>query len=360
MIRVKAGTRLDEVIRLLAENGQHLPFEPPRFCEAFDETGDETGGGAGTVGGMVATGISGSRRPYAGAVRDYVLGVGLVNADGDYQEFGGQVMKNVAGYDVSRLLVGSMGVLGVIADVTFKVLPRPQDEVSLKMQMSLPDALALFADLRRSGAPISGAAVGKAVGGALVRLSAGAVASQLMNQRNATEVDGGCWAKIDSHAWYMKNVFLEQEGACLWRLSCAPGEPVDFGLSDIGIGIGIGMKKEKGKGKGKGKGNEKEKEKEKDMNWDLIDWGGAQRWLATDLPARPETCGSAHWTLVRAPVRTSAQPQAVEPQAVEPEGGRFQPLPEALMKLHRNLKSTFDPKGKFNPGRLYPDLCPKQ
>ncbi|MGI9322047.1 MAG: FAD-binding protein, partial [Pseudomonadales bacterium] len=111
MVRVKAGTRLAELNSLLAEAGQFLAFEPP------------LSGAHATVGGAVAAGLSGARRPYTGAVRDYILGAGLMGADGDYREFGGQVMKNVAGYDVSRLLVGSLGMLGVIVDVSFKLLP---------------------------------------------------------------------------------------------------------------------------------------------------------------------------------------------------------------------------------------------
>lgn len=420
MIRVKAGTRLSEVKQLLAENHQHLAFEPPLFGEP------------GTLGGMVATGISGSRRPYAGAVRDFVLGVGLVNAEGDYQEYGGQVMKNVAGYDVSRLLVGSQGVLGLLADITFKVLPKPQDEVTLHTQLPLPDALALFEDLRRQGVAITGAAAGRALGRlvhnlpdpanndsgsgkqaagsslgvlpmqvrqedypagsatgkpladmmhsspeqannnlgsgeqavnshleqgqtlaaqgdlhagdgpsipnwgditkqgdmhagdgciTLVRLSAaGKQVSELINHRGAREVNNSCWAQIDCHHAFLPG------SAYLWRLSCTPGAKID-------------------------------------QPFDLIDWGGAQRWLASSEPmARPHAQKPAHWTLVRVPSQSGHASNVagnVADMAIcteEPEGGRFQPLPAALMKLHQRIKHTFDPRGRFNPGRLYPSL----
>jgi glycolate oxidase FAD binding subunit len=119
VITARAGTPLAEIEALLAANNQMLPFEPPHFSEQT------------TLGGMVAAGLSGPRRPWGGSVRDAVLGVKLLNGRGEVLRLGGQVMKNVAGYDVSRLMVGAMGTLGVLLEVSVKVLPRPACERTL-------------------------------------------------------------------------------------------------------------------------------------------------------------------------------------------------------------------------------------
>ena len=121
MLTARAGTRLDTVETTLAEKGQMLPFEPPHFGEGA------------TLGGTVACGLSGPRRPYAGAARDFVLGVTLINGKGEILRFGGEVMKNVAGYDVSRLVTGSLGTLGIVLDVSLKVLPIPSQDVTLAL-----------------------------------------------------------------------------------------------------------------------------------------------------------------------------------------------------------------------------------
>ena len=294
VIRVKAGTKLGEVESILAEQGQHMPFEPPAF------------GMSSTIGGVVAAGISGSRRPYGGAVRDHLLGVGLIRADGSYQEFGGQVMKNVAGYDVSRLLSGSLGILGVIADVSLKVLPTPAREASLCLRMEMPAALALFNDLRRAGAPLSAAAAtGDQV---FLRLSGSAGhierrLQQLEEAYDAIMLGNDYWSSVDTHE------ALGRAGN-LWRLSCPPTESLELAEGCVP---------------------------------DLVDWGGAQRWvtLADDSP-RITYSGRGHWTLVRSTVDNPEE--------------RFEPLAPAIMQLHRNLKKAFDPAGRFNPGRMYKGL----
>ena len=130
VVTVRAGTPLAELEAVLAGRGQCLPFEPPHFE-----------GGA-TVGGMVAAGLSGPARASVGAVRDYVLGMTLLNGKGELLTFGGQVMKNVAGYDVSRLMCGAMGTLGLITEVSLKVLPLAPAEATLKFEMNQADALA--------------------------------------------------------------------------------------------------------------------------------------------------------------------------------------------------------------------------
>ncbi len=127
VITARCGTRLADIESVLAERGQMLAFEPPHF------------GPNATLGGAVATGLSGPRRPYAGAVRDVVLGVKLLNGHGEILKFGGEVMKNVAGFDVSRLMVGALGTLGVALDISMKVLPQPEADITLIFPMS-PDA----------------------------------------------------------------------------------------------------------------------------------------------------------------------------------------------------------------------------
>ena len=124
VVTVRCGTPLEELEAVLAERGQCLPFDPPRFAPGR------------TIGGVVATGLSGPRRTSAGAVRDFILGTVLVSADGRVMRFGGEVMKNVAGYDFSRLLTGSMGILGLISEVSLKVLPMPRADQTLMLPMS--------------------------------------------------------------------------------------------------------------------------------------------------------------------------------------------------------------------------------
>ncbi len=132
MVTVRAGTRLADLEAVLQEHGQCLPFEPPRFAAG------------GTVGGMVAAGLSGPARATSGSVRDHVLGVTLLNGRGEILTFGGQVAKNVAGYDVSRLMAGSLGILGVICEVSLKVLPISTATATLCFECDAAEALAKF------------------------------------------------------------------------------------------------------------------------------------------------------------------------------------------------------------------------
>ncbi|HSN19471.1 MAG TPA: glycolate oxidase subunit GlcE, partial [Usitatibacter sp.] len=140
VLTVRAGTPLEEVERALAAERQMLPFEPPRFAAGPGLPPSASVGGA-TIGGAVASGLSGPRRPYAGAVRDFVLGTRIVNGRGEALAFGGRVIKNVAGYDVSRLMAGALGTLGVITEVSFKVLPKPAAETTLQFEFDEADAI---------------------------------------------------------------------------------------------------------------------------------------------------------------------------------------------------------------------------
>lgn len=288
VVRARGGTLLADLEQELEDKGQMLAFDPPEF-----------GGGA-TIGGVVAAGLSGARRPYTGAVKDYLLGVGLVTGEGEYLEFGGQVMKNVAGYDVSRLVCGSHGILGVIADVSLKVVPKPASEQTLRVEMSLDDAVMLFRRLARAASTLSGTAY--LDGACYVRFSGStrAVAEQQASVPG-TSVGNDFWRRYDNQQ-YPEIVSARN----LWRLSAPVREPMSHDFT-------------------------------------AVDWGGAQRWL-TDPSTSPREnyTGQGHWTLFR-----TSDDSAVD---------RFHPLGQIEMSLHKKLKAVFDPKGILNRHRMYEDL----
>ncbi|MFQ3789162.1 glycolate oxidase subunit GlcE [Halomonas sp. A29] len=297
VVSVRAGTPLAELEAALAEHGQMLPFEPPRY------------GMVSTVGGMVATGLSGPRRPWAGSVRDFVLGTRVINHEGIEQRFGGEVMKNVAGYDLSRLMVGAQGGLGLITEVSFKVLPIPGATQSLHLELSLDEARLRLAEWGREPLPISAAAW---LDGALhLRLEGGPSSVAATRARiGGDDLDNDFWNALRDQ----RLEFFTAGKEPLWRLSLPHRVPP---LELPGI----------------------------DERLMVHDWAGAQRWLRADLDADTvrQACQAAggHATCY------GPRPTAIEP---------FTPLPEVLMKYHRNLKAQLDPKGIFNPGRLYAAL----
>lgn len=291
-LTARAGTPLTEIETLLAEHGQMLPFEPPHF------------GPSATLGGMLAAGLSGPRRPWAGAVRDALLGVKLINGRGEVLTFGGQVMKNVAGYDVSRLMAGSLGTLAVILEATVKVLPRPAVERTLTWPVDATEAARRLIVWGRRPLPLSASL--HHAGRLWVRLSGsheGVAAARAVIGGEAT--DPTVWIQVRE-----QTLPFFQSDAPLWRVSLpAAAPPLEL------------------------------------LGEELIEWGGALRWLRTSASAesvrrRAATLGG-HATLFR---------------GHDGEGQVFQPLPPALLDLHRRLKAAFDPHGIFNPGRLYPEL----
>ncbi|MCE8017581.1 glycolate oxidase subunit GlcE [Halomonas sp. MCCC 1A17488] len=299
VVSVRAGTPLAELEAALAEHGQMLPFEPPRY------------GAASTVGGMVATGLSGPRRPWAGSVRDFVLGARVINHEGNEQRFGGEVMKNVAGYDLSRLMVGAQGTLGLITEVSFKVLPIPGAVHSLHLELSLDEARLRLAEWGREPLPISAAAW---LDGALhLRLEGGPSSVAATRARiGGDDLDSGFWAALrDQRLPFFRAGPLHETKAPLWRLSL-PHRTSTLELPGV------------------------------DERLMIHDWAGAQRWLCADLDAD---------TLRRACQAAGGHATCYGPRPTEVEP--FTPLPEVLMKYHRNLKAQLDPKGLFNPGRLY-------
>jgi len=286
-----AGTTLAEIEKLLSENGQMLPFEPPHF------------GPAATLGGCIATGLSGPRRAYQGAVRDYVLGVRILDGRGDLLTFGGQVMKNVAGYDVSRLQVGAMGTLGLLLEISLKVLPRPVAETTLRFDMG--QAQALEAMNRWAGQPLPLSASCHHGHELTIRLSGAASAVQAAQLKlGGVKVEQGedFWRGLREQS----GEFF-QNGIPLWRLSLpSSAQPLHI------------------------------------QGEQLIEWGGALRWCKTQADART----------VRAAAEASGW-QAALFRGTDKSAGVFHPLPEPLMNIHRRLKQTFDPHGVFNHGRMY-------
>jgi glycolate oxidase FAD binding subunit len=294
VVTTRCGTPLAELEAELAQNSQWLPFEPPHF-----------GAGA-TVGGCIAAGLSGPRRASSGAVRDFVLGVKAIDGRARLVGFGGQVMKNVAGYDVSRLLAGSLGTLAVIAEVSLKVLPRSPVEASLRFAVPQARALELLVAWARQPLPISASAWHD--GELVVRLSGAqtavdAAAAKLGGEPVAAHL--AFWHALREHTGPF---FTAPEP--LWRLAVPAGTPqVEL------------------------------------PGRQLLEWGGALRWLKSSAPAdviRSEAASvGGHATLFRA-VQKSAE--------------AFAPLDTVKLRLHRELKAAFDPAGILNPGRLYPGL----
>ncbi|MET0322996.1 MAG: glycolate oxidase subunit GlcE [Duganella sp.] len=302
VITARCGTPLADIEAQLAVHGQMLAFEPPRFGEGS------------TIGGVVAAALSGPRRASAGAVRDFVLGAVLMDGRGEALRFGGQVMKNVAGYDVSRLLAGSLGTLGLILEVSLKVLPRPVCEASMRFDMSEIDALARLNEWAGQPLPLSASCWH---GGVLtVRLS-GAQAAVGAAQRRLggdllTDADAGAWwtaLRDQRHAFFNDGT----DRKTVWRLSVPPAASA------------VILRGEQ-----------------------LIEWGGAQRWLKCD--AQSDAQGDA-----QAIRRTAAAVggHATLYRAEDKSAGVFHPLAPAVAAIHGRLQHAFDPAGIFNPARMY-------
>lgn len=293
VLTARCGTPLAEIEQTLASQQQILGFEPPHF-------GDNA-----TLGGSIASGLSGPARPFRGAARDFVLGVRMINGKGELLHFGGEVMKNVAGYDIARLLTGSLGTLGMILEVSLKVLPKPELEQTYTFELSERVAIQRINELIARAYPISAACYdGEHL---YLRLSGNAAAVKSAHKQiggDALTNDAQFWHSLREH----RHAFFQNPHP-LWRLSLAAATPpLEFDGKQF------------------------------------IDWGGAQRWLVSEEdPARIRKKISelgGHATLFR-------------------HGGEhpvFQPLVGKLHELHINLKLAFDPHCLFNPGRLYPDF----
>ncbi len=294
VLTARSGTPLQEIEAALAEAGQMLAFEPPHF------------GDSATLGGTIACGLSGPRRPYSGSARDFVLGCQMLNGRGELLRFGGKVMKNVAGYDISRLMAGAQGTLGMLLEISLKVLPRPAASITVTRVCSAAGAISSMSALLGKPYPVDGACFhGEQL---YIRISGSAQAVQEARSKIAGDVlpdADAFWHALREH----QLPFFMRNGA-LYRVVVKPATP------PLNI----------------------------EGTW-LLDWGGAQRWLySNEYPAslrhRVEGVGG-HITVFR--------------------GGKqadeiFQPLPASLLAIHQRLKSSFDPKNIFNRGRLYAGL----
>lgn len=291
VITARSGTLVSEIESALREQRQMLAFEPPCF------------GAQATLGGTIGCGLSGPRRPFAGSVRDFLLGVRMANGRGEDLSFGGQVMKNVAGYDVSRLMAGSMGTLGLLLEASLKVLPVPRQECTLIRETDRDGAIEFQRLWSRTPSPISGTCHS----GTLlhIRLSGSetGVASARSKIGGESLEDGeSFWCRLREQ----EHEFFRNPGR-LWRLSIPPAsaEPNLGGES-------------------------------------LMEWNGALRWVMSDAPAvavrEAAVEAGGHATLFRND---------------DSEEDVFHPLKSHVRKLHEKMKLAFDPKGIFNPGRMY-------
>jgi FAD/FMN-containing dehydrogenase len=303
VVTARGGTRLSDLEAVLAEYGQCLPFEPPRFSAG------------GTVGGMVAAGLSGPSRAAVGGVRDHILGVTLLNGRGEVLTFGGQVAKNVAGYDVSRLMAGSCGILGVLCEVSLKVLPVPRAMATLCFDDDERQALERLGRWSSQPLPINASAWRE--GRLHVRLAGAAAAVDAARVKlEGDELDPASalkwWQSLrdQTEPFFSLSEADLARGECLWRLS-VPSTAAPIKLPGR----------------------------------QLMEWHGAERWWRTFASAAEVRAAAAaaggHATLTR---------------GADKSCGAFTPLTGALLRIHRGLKQAFDPEGIFNPGRLYAEL----
>jgi glycolate oxidase FAD binding subunit len=316
VITVKAGTSLKEVEAVLAEHGQCFPFEPPHYSDGS------------TIGGMVAAGLAGPARATSGSVRDYVLGAHLINGKAEHLQFGGTVMKNVAGYDVSRMLAGSMGTLGLITQVSLKVLPTAPAEATLRFEMNEAAAIQSLNNWAGQPLPLNASSwvMDAGVPSLYLRLRGAVAAVHSACQRLANEAGG---VRVDSPQtstdwsasrdlqlpWFQAGF---KRGDDLWRISVPQNTP------PLNLG--------------------------KDFDSGMIDWLGGQRWLFTPASERPQAAQRIRAAVQVAGGHTTLfiASRADSMKAIR----RFDAQNEPLKTIHRRLKAEFDPAGIFNPGRL--------
>jgi len=294
-LTARSGTLLKDIETVLTEHNQMLAFEPPHF------------GSNATLGGTIACNLSGPRRPYAGAARDFVLGTRIINGKGEILRFGGEVIKNVAGYDVSRLMTGAMGTLGLLLDVSLKVLPLPEHETTSSFEMTPGQAISTMNAWAGKSLPVSATCYYDQR--LYVRLS-GTKSSTL----KASEKMGGETVPKAGKFWLsvreQKLSFFENSEP-LWRLSL-PGltQPLEIINRPI-----------------------------------LMEWSGAQRWFSSSQAP----------TVIREMLEDVGG-HATKFRNHEGVGDVFHPLSRGIKVLHRNLKTAFDPMNILNPGRQYADL----
>jgi len=292
VITARSGTTLSAINEQLAAGQQMIPFEPPCF------------GPEATLGGTVACALSGPARPYLGGTRDFALGCTLLNGRGQVLKFGGQVMKNVAGYDVTRLMAGAMGTLGVLLDFSMKVLPKPEHELTVMIEATLESAIDQMHALAGSPIPVTASAWHD--NKIYIRLAGPEDAVSTAAKTLSSDFhNNDFWVSLREH---QLNFFTAPDP--LWRISVPPLTP------PLPL---------------KGKC--------------LYDWAGMQRWLFTDESPdtirQAATTAGGHAQLYRAD------------EHLKSDAGVFHPPDNATMQLHVNLKNQFDPQGLFNRQRLF-------
>lgn len=304
-ISARSGTSLQEIQETIAQHNQMLPCEPALF------------GKSATLGGMVACGLSGPRRPYAGSVRDCILGTEIINGNGDPLHFGGRVMKNVAGYDVSRLMCGALGTLGIITSVTIRLLPMPEHEETIALTVDLDSAIKLMNQWANTPMPISATFYdGKNL---FIRLSSSLSAARACKSKiggDSITNSETFWNDVKEHI----HPFFVSENP-LWRISVPP----NTAKLDI-----------------PGK--------------NVLEWNGALRWYITDtheskIRSEVEQIGG-HATLFKGCSTGKTPGQSTD----QFSGQVFHPLSETSMKIHQKLKQVLDPAGILNPGKMFAEL----
>ena len=292
-ITARSGTPLREIEQVIVRQKQILPCEPPHF------------GSTATLGGMVATGLCGPRRAHAGAVRDCILGTEIINGKGEYLRFGGKVMKNVAGYDVSRLICGALGTLGAIMSVTLRLIPEPTCEHTIALTLSSREAIRKMNEWANTPLPVTATFHdGKDL---YIRLS-----GSLSTVETSAKHIGG--EPVDWNDVFWTNVKEQAHEFFLtklpiWRVAVPPNtEPLDISGTCV------------------------------------MEWNGALRWYTTDVK-------SEH---IRAEVERAGGHACLfrNGDAQHP----FHPLSQASFTIHQKLKQAFDPAGILNPGKMYAQL----
>ena len=306
---VQAGTKLSDLKALLAKNNQMLAFEPPHYPNGINNQDTAT------IGGAIATGIAGPRRAYTGSVRDAILGVKIINGDGEVASFGGEVMKNVAGYDLSRMMVRSQGTLGVILSVSVRVIPKPEHNMTLTFDASQTEALRYFQELRKTNLPIT--ATAWLNDQASIRVSASKqVLKSCKNKIKGDEVTDAreFWQGLRDHTHDFFN-----KNRPLWRFSLPPASPSVIPLDDA----------------------------------QLLEWDGAQRWIHSNTPTNIiQDIAKSHNGYATL-FNSNSQ---IETHTNLTKMDIFPTLEPALFTLHQSLKKQMDPQGIFNPNRIYRGL----
>lgn len=334
VITARAGTPLADIETTLAEKEQMLGFEPPHF-------------GPATLGGTIACGLSGPRRAYAGAARDFTLGTRIISGRGEIMRFGGEVMKNVAGYDVSRLMVGAMGTLGVLLDISLKVLPKPEEELTVAIACDTTNAIRLMNEWATKPIAISATAFDGAQ--LYVRLSGSysAIRAAFKYVGNHILEEGEIfWESVREHTHSFFPLRSKAMNDASMDIAAPGGEDSFYDLPPDADFVALDTNKQS-----------TPLSQDETLwrisvpsatpalaisgNW-FFEWGGALRWLRSTAPAAE----------VRVAV-TAARGHATIFYGNENKGHVFHPLPDGVAAIHRNLKNAFDPKRILNPGRMY-------